>query len=173
VFERWSRALRAICVGLVCVVLVQVVQLAAHKDPLAGVVIPRQSGTAAPRNSADGATNSAGGGNSAATAKPAPLPLAVEARVERIAASELLGPVPRPMSNPAALIGIAGQDAMIRASDGQVGLLRRGEEFHGIKLLQVGTNRVVIEESGHEKELTMFSGFGSESLLPRGKEKVP
>jgi hypothetical protein len=49
--------------------------------------------------------------------------------------------------------------------------LREGEERGGIKLLRIGTNRVLVEENGQQKELTLFAGLGGESLLQSGKEK--
>ena len=91
-----------------------------------------------------------------------------QAAVDRIIQSEIFGPVPRPM--PMALLGVAGKDAFIRGPNGQTGLVREGEEFGGLKLLQIGTNRVLIEHEGQKKELTIFAGLGSESLLPKGKE---
>jgi hypothetical protein len=96
------------------------------------------------------------------------LPPAVQARVERITQSEILGQVIRPL--PMALLGIAGRDAFLRAPNGQTGLVKEGDELGGIKLLRIGTNRVLIEHEGQKKELTVFSGFGSDTLLPKGKE---
>jgi hypothetical protein len=69
-----------------------------------------------------------------------------------------------------ALLGIAGQDAFLRAPNGQTGLVKEGEELGGVKLLRIGTNRVLIELEGQQKELSVFSGFGSESLLPKQQE---
>jgi hypothetical protein len=103
--------------------------------------------------------------------KDSALPPAIQARVERITQSEILGPVMRPL--PMALLGIAGKDAFIRAPNGQTGLLREGEELGGVKLIQIGTNRVLIELEGQTKELSVFSGFGSETLLPKEKEITP
>jgi hypothetical protein len=94
-----------------------------------------------------------------------PLPAEVQARVDKIIDSEILGPVVRPM--PMALFGIAGQDAFLRAPNGQTGVIKEGEELGGIKLLRIGINRVLVEEGGEKKELTVFSGFGSESLLSK------
>ena len=68
------------------------------------------------------------------------------------------------------LLGIAGNSAFLRAPSGQTGLLREGEELGGVKLLRIGTNRVLIEHEGQKKELVIFSGFGSETLLPKAKE---
>ena len=100
--------------------------------------------------------------------KPASdLPPAIQARVDRIVQSEILGQVVRPL--PMALLGIAGQDVFVRAPNGQTGLLRPGEELVGIKLLRIGTNRVLIEHEQQQKELTLFSGFGGEPLLPKPK----
>lgn len=94
---------------------------------------------------------------------PTPLPPAIQASIDRITQSEVLGPVVRPL--PMALLGIAGRDAFLRAPDGRMGLLREGEELGGVKLIQIGTNRVLIEHEQQRKELMLFSGFGSESLL--------
>lgn len=98
------------------------------------------------------------------------LPPAIQARVDRIVQSEILGQIIRPM--PMGLLGVAGKDALIRTPTGQTGWLREGGELGGVKLLRIGTNRVLIDHEGQNKELTIFSGFGSETLLPKGKEKT-
>ncbi len=66
-----------------------------------------------------------------------------------------------------ALLGIAGRDAFLRTPSGQTQLLREGAEADGIRLLRIGTNRVLIEQAGQKVELTIFAGFGGESLLPK------
>jgi hypothetical protein len=96
--------------------------------------------------------------------KNADLPPAVQARVDRVVESEILGPFIRPM--PMALLGIAGDDAFLRAPDGQTGMVKEGADLGAIKLLRIGTNRVLVEENGEKKELTLFAGMGGESLLP-------
>ena len=97
------------------------------------------------------------------------LPPAISARIDRVTQSEILGPIIRPL--PMALLGIAGQDAFLRAPNGQTGLLKEGEELAGVKLLRIGTNRVLIEHEGQQKELSVFSGFGSETLLQKENPK--
>jgi hypothetical protein len=92
-----------------------------------------------------------------------PLPPAVQARLDRIIESEILASIMRPQ--PAALLGIMGADALVRAPSGQSGLLKEGEELGGLKLLKLGINRALIEEAGEKKELILFSGLGSESLM--------
>jgi len=92
------------------------------------------------------------------------LPPAVEARVDRIAQSEILAPFIRPL--PMALLGIADDRAFLRAANGQMGVIKEGGEVGGIKLLRIGTNRVLIELDGQQKEMTIFSGYGGQSLLP-------
>lgn len=89
----------------------------------------------------------------------------IQARIDRITQSEVLAPVFHPP--PMALLGIAGRDAFIRTPSGQSTLLREGAESDGIKLLRLGTNRVLIEQGGEKKELIIFEGLGSESLLPK------
>jgi hypothetical protein len=98
----------------------------------------------------------------------ASFPPAVQGRIDRIIESEILGPVPRPM--PMALLGIGGKFAFVRAPSGQTDLMSEGGEMGGLKMLRIGTNRVLVEHEGQQKELTIFSGFGSESLLPKGKD---
>ncbi|HXC99775.1 MAG TPA: hypothetical protein VN048_10565, partial [Verrucomicrobiae bacterium] len=97
--------------------------------------------------------------------QPVSLPAAIQARVDRIVESEILGPFIRPQ--PAALMGIAGDFAFVRAPTGQTGLVKEGDDLGGLKLLRIGTNRVLIEEQGQKKELTIFAGYGGESLLPK------
>jgi hypothetical protein len=91
------------------------------------------------------------------------LPPAVQARISKITDSEILGPVMRPL--PMALLGIAGDVAFLRSDSGQTGLVKPGDSLDDIKLLRIGVNRVLIEQNGQKKELTMFSGYGSDSLL--------
>jgi hypothetical protein len=93
------------------------------------------------------------------------LPPAIQARVSRIVDSEILGPVMHPL--PMALLGIAGDVAFLRTASGQSGLVKEGDSLGELKLLKIGMNRVLIEQDGQKKELTIFSGYGSESLLPK------
>jgi hypothetical protein len=104
-------------------------------------------------------------GAGAKTAKLAP---EIEARVDRVTDSEILGPVIHPM--PMALLGIAGKVAFLRSASGQTGLVKEGEDLGEIKLLRIGTNRVLIEQNGEKKELVIFAGLGGESLLPKPTE---
>jgi hypothetical protein len=69
-----------------------------------------------------------------------------------------------------ALLGIAGNVAFLRAANGQTGVVKEGDNLGGLKLLQIGTNRVLVEEDGQKQELTIFSGYGGESLLPKQKD---
>ena len=190
--ERFHAILKIICLGLAALVFYQIVSLAARKDPLAQLsfaampivaapetriektqtnVLPPQAAAekqtnSLPRQSSGKKVTSSGPRPPAAEAQSA-LPPAVQTRIDRITASEILGAVVRPL--PMALLGIAGKDAFLRAPNGQTGLLREGEELGGVKLLRIGTNRVLIEHEQQQKELTVFSGFGSETLIPKGK----
>ncbi len=101
-------------------------------------------------------------------AKAPELPLPVQARVFRITDSEILGPVIRPM--PTALLGIVGDVAFIRAASGQSGVVKEGDSVGALKLVKIGTNRVLVEEDGQKKELMIFSGYGGESIMPKQKD---
>lgn len=96
---------------------------------------------------------------------PAPLSPVAQARLNKIIQSELLGPAPRPL--PMALLGIAGTNAFIRTPQGMAGMLGEGGELGGIKLLRIGINRVLVDEGGTNRELTIFEGSGGPSLLPQ------
>jgi hypothetical protein len=96
--------------------------------------------------------------------KKVELPPEVQSRVDKIIDSEIFGPVIRPM--PMALIGIADEQAFIQATNGQIGPIKVGGEMAGIKLLRIGVNRVLVEQGGEKKELTLFGGLGSDSLMP-------
>jgi hypothetical protein len=107
--------------------------------------------------------------------KPVELPAEIKERVDRITQGEILGQVIRPM--PMALLGIAGPHAFLRSSDGQTGMIKEGEKLGSLKLIRIGNNRVLIEEEGEKKELSIFAGLGSETLMPAkeppAKEKKP
>jgi hypothetical protein len=96
-----------------------------------------------------------------------PLPPELQSRIDRVIDSEILAPVMRPM--PMALLGIAGNSIFFRAPNGQTSLIKEGEESGGVKLLRIGVNRVLVEEQGEQKELTIFAGLGGESLLSTQK----
>jgi hypothetical protein len=215
VLERLTPVLRLVCIALAGLILYQVFQVVAHKDPLENLSVatayslldapdiptPALAPAATPAalsTNAASVTNSlratitntntnmpavmGPGTNVAATRStnavrvpnaaaaraavkpPGDLPPALQARVDRLTQSELLGPVVRPL--PMALIGIAGKDVLIRTANGQTGLLREGEELGGVKLLRIGTNRVLVEHEQQQKELTVFAGAGGESLVP-------
>lgn len=100
--------------------------------------------------------------------KPKDLPPAIQARVDRVVESELLGPVMHPL--PMALLGIAGDVAFLRSASGQTGLVKEGDKVGELKLLKIGLNRVLVEQDGKKEELTVFSGYGSESLLPKTQD---
>jgi hypothetical protein len=98
------------------------------------------------------------------------LPPEIKARVDRIYESEILAPAVRPL--PMGLIGIAGDVAFLRAASGQTGLIKEGDALGDLKLLRIGTNRVLIEQGGQKKELMIFEGYGGQSLLPeKGKNQ--
>jgi hypothetical protein len=173
--ERYAPILRIVCVALAAVVCAQLVRVAKAKNPLSDLKLSalnftNVASTTVTNATAQKPTNSPPRNSRSAAAPRSDLPPAVQARVDRIVQSEVLGAVVRPL--PMALLGIAGKDAFIRGADGQTGLVREGEEFGTLKVLRIGTNRVLVEHEGQKKELILFSGFGSETLLPK-EEKQP
>ena len=66
-----------------------------------------------------------------------------------------------------AVLGIIGEDVILRAPNGRTGLVSVGKELGGIKILEIGINRVLVEEDGKKKELKLHNGYGGESLLKK------
>ena len=97
------------------------------------------------------------------------LPADIKARVNRIYESEILAQAMHPL--PMGLIGIAGDVAFLRSASGQTGLVKEGDTLGDLKLLRIGTNRVLVELAGQKRELMIFEGYGGKSLLPeKGKQ---
>jgi len=96
-----------------------------------------------------------------------PLPPEIKARVDRVYESEVLGQIIR---IPMALLGIAGDHAIIRTPSGQTGLVKEGDSLGEIRLLRIGINRVLVQQDQRQQELTIFSGFGGTSLLTNTNE---
>lgn len=109
------------------------------------------------------------GGMPGMPAKAAKLSAAIQARVDKIVESEMFAPVMHPQ--PMGLLGIAGETVFLRTASGQTGLLKTNEPLDGVKLLRIGINRVLVEVDGQKKELTIFDGNGSESLLSNESTK--
>jgi hypothetical protein len=171
VLERINPVLRILCIALAGLFLYQASRVAFRRDPLSDLNVGGLgldlSTTAEAKPSGTNSAPRQNPGPGAIARKPNELPAPIQARVDRIVESEILGPIARPL--PMALLGIAGEHAFLRAPTGQTGLLKEGEQLGTIKLVRIGANRVLVEEDGQKKELTIFSGFGSESLLPKGE----
>ncbi len=88
--------------------------------------------------------------------------------MDKIVDSEIFAPVMHPL--PMGLLGIAGDTAFLRTASGQTGLVKEGDSLGEIKLLRIGINRVLMEQDGQKKELTIFDGYGGDSLLPKPNE---
>ena len=91
------------------------------------------------------------------------LPAETQAQVDQIVSSEIFAPVNHPL--PMGLLGIAGDTAFLRTAAGETGLVKVGDSLGDLKLLQIGINRVLVEQAGDKKELTIFDGYGGDSLL--------
>jgi hypothetical protein len=150
-----ERILRVVCIVLGLAIV----------WPLARLITPRASGLSELGGARPNFTSLT---NLAAVKRDAPLPPEINARIEKIKNTQILGMIMRPP--PMALMGIAGKDALLRSPSGQVALAREGDTVGELKLLKIGTNRVLVLHEGQTKELVLFEGVGSESLLSKGKQ---
>ncbi len=166
--ERLTPIFRLACILLAGLILFQLSRLVARRNTFAQISVGSDLVVS---TTTDITTNKASTG-SPSTTRPVPVPVQVPpdiaARVEKIKESQVLGMVMRPP--PMALLGIAGADAILRGPNGEMGVIRKGEELGGVKLLEIGINRVLVQHDGKTNELVLFGGIGSESLL--GKEKA-
>jgi hypothetical protein len=168
--ERSVPILKLACLSLTLLLAYQLVRLVVQPNPLKHLSIPPTLTShpfTLPLDTAE-ATNTAP--KTRAAKKESPIAPAVEARIQAIARSEIFGALPTRHAMPMTLLGIAGNDVLLRLPTGQTKLLRRGEQVGGVKLLRIGTNRVLVESEGKQQELTIFAGLGGLPLLPQPKE---
>ncbi len=176
--DRAELGLKILCAVLCVVLAQQVVRGFGRSQPLKSVKVPRVPTWSPPAPKAEsGNPNPAGDpGGPPPGAMPMPgmpgMPGAAPSgpggvKAGHLVQSGLLGPVIRPP--PMALMGIVGRDVILRSPEGQVGMIREGDRLGSVELVRVGTNRVLVRENGQEKELTIFQGYGGESLLPKAK----
>lgn len=151
--ERLNPILRLVCIALAGLMLFQLARLVQRGKAVAQV---QGAGAIAVATNLTVQTN-----------RPS-VPPEIAARIDKIKDTQVLGQVMRPP--PMALMGIAGRDALMRGPNGQMGMVRVGEQLEGVKLISIGVNRVLVEHEGQQKELVLFEGFGGESLLSKGKE---
>lgn len=184
--ERSERLVKFLCVIFAVLLVWRLARGLSHLDPVGRVNLPAvptwsppPPPTNAPAGGPGGPPGPGGapmmmgrrGGMGGPGGMGPSLPPELQGKVDRIVQSELLGMVMRPP--PMALLGIAGQDILLRAPNGQTGLLREGGEMGGVQLLRIGTNRVLVKENGQERELMIFEGLGGESLATEGKKVAP
>jgi hypothetical protein len=160
--KRAEPILKIVCLFLGILAVYLLAKIIRPQDGLSLLKVPKSDSTITTHLAETNKSTAPQPGSAGMTASLV-VPSSVQGRVERITQSEILAPVMRPL--PMALLGIGGKDAIIRTPMGQTSLLREGEEAGGVKLLKIGTNRVMIEHEGKQKELMIFSGFGSQSLV--------
>jgi hypothetical protein len=187
VLERYARVLKVLTFGLLGLIALQAAFLGRGSDPLreleAGPADFLAVEAAGPAVAAEKVAPAPGPGSAAeqgpaekGAAAPDPGPARPEGdlpeKYRRIATSGIFGVEPTKQV-PLTLFGLAGSYAIIMAPTGQTDLVPEGGELGGVKVLKISTNRALVEYQGKKQELTIFSGLGSESLLPSGKEKSP
>lgn len=96
------------------------------------------------------------------------VPPEVQALVDSLIESEVFGEKPKP--KPLTLFGIAGSSVFLRTPGGKTGRVKEGEELGEVKVIRIGSNRVLVEHKGEQKELKIFKGLGGDSLLSESKE---
>jgi hypothetical protein len=179
--ERSLIALKSACLILAAIICLQLIGLLGKADPLLGIEnSPFLARARAPAAAAAPAPVPAPGAAPGPEKKPEAeaakkaAPPAPDARSQAIEKSSIFGEAPK-KGGPArpALLGIAGDRAILRLPDGKVDLAVEGSEIGGVKVLRMAQNRVLVEYRGRKLELTIFSGLGSDSLSEKSREKAP
>ena len=180
--ERHPLILKTLCGLLAVLVAYQLSRLFRVHDPLEGVTLPDVASLSvepvAPpvdEGSSPGSSEGEGpgfsGGRPGGGRRGPQLPPDIQNQVNAIRQSEILGRLPRPQ--PLMLLGIAGRHAFLQTPTGQAGLAAEGEEVGGVKVLRIGTNRVLVEVEGDSQELVLFPNLSGESLLPNLQPSRP
>jgi hypothetical protein len=175
--ERSLIALKSACLILAVIIAVQVIGLIGKADPLLGIesspFLARARAAAAPA-AVTVPIPAVPEKKSAVEAAKKAAPPAPDPRNQAIEKSGIFGESPK-KGGPArpALLGIAGDRAILRLPDGKVELAGEGSEIGGVKVLRMAQNRVLVEYRGRKLELTIFSGLGSDSLSEKSKDKTP
>lgn len=133
------------------IVLLQAIQFLKAPNPLQDARIPEPIRSASANND-----------NNQGPKPPPEDSNELKACLNHLERSGILGRTPGPQ--PLVLVGFAGSSAILQLPNGQTVLLAEGEERDGVKVIKTDTNRVLVEQDGQERELTQFSGIGSESL---------
>lgn len=154
--DNWEKGFKIAAAALCILIVLPLVQMVFRKLPLDEInpVVLAETATVGSRIS-----------STTTQLKNAPLPPIIEKRSAKLEKSGILGRTPKPP--PMALIGIADPYAFLQTPDGQTGKIKEGETLRGVKVLRVGANRVLVEHDGRTSELSIFSGIGSQSLLPK------
>jgi len=169
--DRLEKLLKLICLVLIVLTVSRIALELRPSASLADVRVPHLDDLAPPKKEkAKGKSSSSSSSRTRRSSSSRPkLPKEVTARVDAVYKSEIFGPVPRPL--PMAVMGLIGEDVILRTPTGQEKLLGVGDEAGGVKILEIGINRILIEQDGKQKELTLHSGYGSKSLLSKEKKQ--
>ncbi|MDC0325319.1 hypothetical protein OAM01_01015 [bacterium] len=161
--ERLAIGFKALAIVLCIVVMTPLVQMMFRKLPLNDVRLVTMVSSS--KESKNGINESDSHSNdNKPNSKKETLPPEIGQRSTKLEESGIFGRTPKPP--PMALIGIAEPYAFLQTPDGQSGKVKQGETLRGVKVLRVGPNRVLVEHEGQTSELSIFSGIGSQSLMP-------
>lgn len=169
--SRLEQLLKLICLVLIVLTLSRIALELRPSASLADVRVPHLDDLAPPKEekSKSKSSSSSNSRMRRSSSSHPKLPAEVTARVDAVYKSEIFGPVPRPL--PMAVMGLIGDNVILRTPTGQEKLMGIGDEAGGVKILEIGINRVLIEQEGKQKELTLHRGYGSESLLSKEKQQ--
>lgn len=161
--DKWQKGFQ-ITAGLLCFLAIwPIVQMVFRKSPLKDIP-PIELDAAASTTDKESSTGKSSKGSDKGKKESKDLPTDIEKRSAKLEKSGILGKTPKPP--PMALIGIAEPYAFLQTPTGKTEKIKEGESLNGVKVLKVGANRVLVEHEDQTSELSIFSGIGSESLMP-------
>ena len=162
--DKWQKGFQAIAILLCVLALWPIAQMVFRKSPLQDIQPIQLNASEPPPAKESGEKKPPKGPPSRGNSQKNDLPPEIEKRSAKLEESGILGRTPKPP--PMALIGIAEPYAFLQTPTGQTAKIKEGESLNGVKVLRVGSNRVLVEHEDQTSELSIFSGIGSESLMP-------
>jgi hypothetical protein len=166
--DKWQKGFKGAAILLCVLALWPIAQMLFRKSPLQDIH-PIQLKASEPTPAKEPDKDKSGGSlPGRSNNQMDDLPPDIEKRSAKLEESGILGRTPKPP--PMALIGIAEPYAFLQTPTGQTEKIKEGESLNGVKVLRVGSNRVLVEHEGQTSELSIFSGIGSESLMPSNNQ---
>jgi hypothetical protein len=148
--DKWQKGFKEADILLCLLALWPLAQMLFCKSPLQDIH-PIQLNASEPTPTKEPDKDKSGGNPPGRSNNPMDdLPPEIEKRSAKIEESGILGGTPKPP--PMALIGIAETYVFLQTPKGQTEKIKEGESLNDVKVLRVGSNRLLVRHEGQTSE---------------------